>query len=324
VSEEAARQIEREDLSLRVAEAPQLAQGLASESKVVGLVLPLLPAEVSAEALGATLGATLAAGANEAFSLSALAHELSWQTAMAELLAMVRLEGVAAVDAAAAQAASAHALELLLAASTEEAAPLLRSEPPTNESTSEQANLRSAAAFVDTPFGDAGVSVLSLQNKDLFGFEVEKPAPPALAAEFDQGSRQGIDFDLFGTEGGTAVISLSKNDPGAGSGGLTPLEHGSGSAGGAVIGGIAGNGDPPQGVIKLAEGPNNVTMDLDAVLQNANGSDSLLVRGDGDDKLKLIGDWFLVSEDPTKSMAVYAHSDSNATVTADHIEVILA
>src|SRR5690606_37325559 len=123
---------------------------------------------------------------------------------------------------------------------------------------------------------------------------------------------------------GTAVISVSKNDPGDAAG-VTPLEQGGvGSGGGPAIGGIVGNGDPVPGFIKLAEGPNNVTMDLKTVLQNADGSSSLLVRGDGDDKLKLVGDWFLVSEDPGKSVAVYAHNDSHATVTADHLEVILA
>ncbi|HKY95364.1 MAG TPA: hypothetical protein VJL84_08660 [Kiloniellales bacterium] len=333
MSEEAARQIDRADLALRVAEAPQLAQGLASDPKIVGLVLPLLLPE-PVDAAG-PVGATAAASpAHEPFSLSAVAHELSWQSAMAELLAMVRLEGAAAVDSAAAKAASANVYELLLASATaEDSAPVAATEPQQAvEGQPEQhRSVATTPDFVDHAFGNIGVSVLSLQNKDLFGFELGKDAPSAQTADLDGAARQVIDYDLFGAEGAQGISSLSKagNPIVVGSVGGEPIDPGDGEddPGTASIGNgasLPSGGNYLPGMVKLMQGQQNVTMDLDAVLARADASHSLLVRGDGDDKLNLVGDWFLVSEDPAKSVSVYAHNESSAMVTAEQVEVILA
>jgi len=307
VSDEAAKNIEREDSSLRVAEAPQLAQGLAADAAAVGFALPPLQPEV---------------GAGEAFSLATLAHELSWQSAMAELLSLVRLEGLAAVHAAAAQSAPLPALGLLLApSSVDQAARAV--EPQAVERQAEPEGRTAAPGFVDSGFGNPGVSVLSLQNKDLFGAEDLTLAEPTLAADFDPVGRPVIDYDLFGSQDGGILTSVSKIDnPIVGTGALLPtgLEQG----GSGVIGAAAGNDGPMPGFIKLAEGRNDVTLSLEGVLKSADESHSLLIRGDGDDNLKLVGDWVLVSEDPANSVSVYAHADSGATVTADHVEVILA
>jgi hypothetical protein len=312
-------------MALRVAEAPQLAQGLAADAKIVGLVLPLLPPEAAnaTDAMGPTLAAS---PAHESFSLAAVAHELSWQTAMAELLSLVRLEGVAAVDSAAAQAATANAIEMLLASAIGEdpAGATAAAEPrPAERQPEHDDGFRpSTPAFVDAAFGDSiGVSVLSLQNKDLFGFDAIKEAPSAQAAGLDGGTRQVIDYDLFGLEGAQVSAGLTKvNVPivvGGVGGGGDPIDP-------AGIGGNPDNGKILAGLLKLDAGQQNITMDLKAVLAKADDTQSLVVRGDGDDHLKLVGDWMLVSENTDKSVSVFAHSDTGTTVTADHVEVILA
>jgi hypothetical protein len=327
VSEEAARQIDREDMALRIAEAPQLAQGLATDAKIVGLVLPLLPPDVAnaTDAMGPTLAAS---PAHESFGLAAVAHELSWQSAMAELLSLVRIEGAAAIDSAAAKAASANAIELLLASATSEdpagAAAAAEPQRPAERQPEHDDGFRpSMPVFVDTAFGNLGVSVLSLQNKDLFGFDAIKEASPAQTADLDGAARPVIDYDLFGSEGAQGLAGITKvNVPivVGGIGGGDPVD----GPGAASIGGIPDNGKTLAGLLKLDAGEQNITMDLKAVLGKADDTQSLVVRGDGDDHLKLVGDWVLVSENTEKSVSVYAHSDSGTTVTADHVEVVLA
>ena len=329
MSEEAARQIDREDLALRVAEAPQLAQALAPDESVAGFVLPLLPTAVAD-----AVTSSLAAPAHEAFSLAAVAHELSWQSAMAELLSLVRLEGAVAIDSAAAKAASANAIELLLASATGDdpgIALVAHPQPqPAARAPDQHDGLHGGPPdFTDSSFGNLGVSVLSLQNKDLFGFDGVKEQAAAQTADFLGDSRPVIDYDLFGADGGQGIASAAPHDPivvgGVGSSSV-PIDTEDPGNGGAIIGGA---GDPDTGkvlagLLKLDAGQQNITLDLKGVLDKADDSNSLVVRGDGDDRLKLVGDWMLVSETPEKSVAVYAHHDSGTTVTADHVEVVLA
>lgn len=314
-------------MALRVAEAPQLAQGLASDAKTVGLVLPLLPpGAIDA----ADMAPTLAAGpAHESFSLAAVANELSFQSAMAELLSMVRLEGAAAVDSAAMQAASANAAELLLASANGEDGASVSAPQPQHASQEqppqpEADGLRSATpVFVDAAFGNIGLTVLSLQNKDLFGFDGIKEAFPPQTAGLDSEPRAVIDYDLFGSDGanGSVAASISKIGDPAGIGGGTTIPIDSGTA---SIGGNPDNGKTLAGIMKLAVGEQSITLDLQGVLAKADDAHNLVVRGDGDDHLKLVGDWVLVSENAEENVSVYAHSDSGTTVTAEHVEVVLA
>jgi hypothetical protein len=321
VSEEAAKQIDREDLALRVAEAPQLAQGLAPDAKFVGLVLPLPLPESSVDALDSAI----AANPLSQPLLGSLAQELSWQSAMAELLALVRVEGIAAAAGPATAGASAAALELLLVSSTSELGIEAGLQPdPTPHGTALKPE---TPGFVDAAFGNVDASVLSLQDKDLFGLESRPSGTEFRAAGLPFEGSEGLDFDLFGGRGpGQSLISISKIDnPIVDPGTLVPTNGGVGGTSAS----ISNSGSPSLengilGYIALDKGAATMKLDLDAALKNVDDANSLTVRGDGDDQLVLVGDWVLVSEDPVKSVSVYAYADQPVSVVADNVEVVLA
>ena len=324
MSEEAAKQIDREALALRVAEAPQLVQGLASDAKIIGLVLPI--PDQSVETLDPTLGTNPGNGP----LLHSLSLELSWQSAMAELLTLVRLEGLAEADAPATMAGGANALELLLASSTAELAASDSDQPAPPE----QANaLRPTTPdFVDAAFGDLAPSVLSLQDRDLFGLESAPQHADDRADLLGVESGQSLDIDLFGGSQGTTtgLTSISKtNNPAAAttSGVLEPT--GTDDGGGAAAAGISPGGTPGNaifipGFVKLGSGAMEVLIDQQIALENADAANNLSVFGDGDDIVELVGDWVLVSEDPVKSVSVYAYTDASVSVVAHNVEVVLA
>jgi hypothetical protein len=322
VSEEAAKQIDREDLALRVAEAPQLAQGLASDAKIIGLVLPLPLPESSADALDPVLGAN---PPNQSL-LGSLAQELSWQSAMAELLALVRVEGMAAAGAAAAAAGSqASGLELLLAVSPSELGVEAGLHP---ESQLHRVTLKPAPpTFVDGSFGDVDASVLSLQDKDLFGLESNPAGADDRAAGLlpvDTG--EDLDIDLFGASISQGLTTLSRIDSSrADPGTNVPIDDDISTSASITNSGTEPLQQYASGLITLDKGSaKTVKLDLNAALKNAGEDNSLTVRGDGDDTLTLVGDWFLVSQDPVNSVSVYAYADSPVSVVADNVEVVLA
>jgi hypothetical protein len=313
VSEEAAKQIEREDLALRVAEAPQLAQGLASDARMVGLVLPLPIPDSSVDVLDPTLSADPG---------SSLAQELSWQSAMAELLALVRLEGQAAAELPTAGAGAANALEMLLANST----PELGLESGEQPAPAQSNGLRPVTpGFVETAFGNADDSALSLQDKDLFGLQSEATGPDYRSAGLGADAVRGLDIDLFGAEEGATLTSISKaNVPIVDPGTIVPIDGGAGSAASISNSGTEPLENSAPGLVTLDKGAAVMELDLNAALKNADDANNLTIQGDGDDKLVLVGDWFLVSEDPVKSVSVYAYTDSPVSVVADNVEVVLA
>ena len=151
--------------------------------------------------------------------------------------------------------------------------------------------------------------VLSLDEKDLFGDSGEPSIDLLTTGSSGPSTRfQGMEGDLFGSGQGVAPISISKNeDP--------PLS-------------VKPAEEPEplpdnDGYISLLGQPLEIELTVEGARALANEHGELFVDGDGDDLVRLSGDWIYAGERSEKGAEYYTDASGTLELTLHNAEAVL-